>query len=66
MSEARALVNVIGNGEATIVISRNEGELDLARVNAVLDGMVAETGSVEVGAGLRDVEEHALPVQTQI
>jgi aerobic C4-dicarboxylate transport protein len=66
MSEARALVNVIGNGVATIVISLNEGELDLARVNAVLDGMVAETGAVEVGAGLRDVEEQPLPVRTQI
>jgi aerobic C4-dicarboxylate transport protein len=38
MSEARALVNVIGNGVATLVIARHEGELDVARVKAVLDG----------------------------
>jgi aerobic C4-dicarboxylate transport protein len=38
MSEARALVNVIGNGVATIVISRSENELDAARMTAVLDG----------------------------
>ena len=37
MSEARALVNVIGNGVATIVISRSEGELDLPRMRAILD-----------------------------
>jgi aerobic C4-dicarboxylate transport protein len=42
MSEARALVNVIGNGVTTIVISRTEGELDLVRVNAVLDGKSGE------------------------
>jgi aerobic C4-dicarboxylate transport protein len=65
MSEARALVNVIGNGVATIVISRNEGELDLARMNAVLDGMVTETNALDVGADLRDVQERPLPVRTQ-
>jgi aerobic C4-dicarboxylate transport protein len=41
MSEARALVNVIGNGVATIVISRSEGELDSDRLAAVLDGRMA-------------------------
>lgn len=51
MSEARALVNVIGNGVATIVISRTEGELDLARVNGVLDGRVTYAERV---AGLVD------------
>src|SRR5882724_4778462 len=40
MSEARALVNMIGNGVATIVIARSEGELDLARLRAVLDGRI--------------------------
>src|ERR1700745_460985 len=42
MSEARALVNVIGNGVATIVISRTEGELDTARIRDVLDGKTAD------------------------
>jgi aerobic C4-dicarboxylate transport protein len=38
MSEARALVNVIGNGVATIAIARSEGELDSERMDAVLSG----------------------------
>jgi aerobic C4-dicarboxylate transport protein len=36
MSEARALTNVVGNGVATIVISKWEGELDHARLEAEL------------------------------
>jgi aerobic C4-dicarboxylate transport protein len=42
MSEARALVNVIGNGVATIAIARSEGELDSERMDAVLSGRVVE------------------------
>jgi len=38
MSEARALVNMIGNGVATIVMARWEGELDQARLDAALAG----------------------------
>lgn len=37
MSEARALTNIIGNGVATIVVSRWEGELDLAKLRSTLD-----------------------------
>jgi aerobic C4-dicarboxylate transport protein len=40
MSEMRALVNVIGNAVATIVIARWEGELDTARMAAVLSGRI--------------------------
>ena len=54
MSEARALVNVIGNGVATIVISRTEGELDLARLNAVLEGRAAGADEEAVPADLVD------------
>jgi len=36
MSEARALTNIIGNGVATIVVSRWENELDLKRLKAEL------------------------------
>lgn len=54
MSEARAPVNVIGNGVATLVISRIEGELDLARVNAVLDRKVAESETAGAPADLVD------------
>ena len=40
MSEARALTNMIGNGVATVVVSRWENALDLARLKAVLNGEV--------------------------
>jgi aerobic C4-dicarboxylate transport protein len=38
MSECRALTNVVGNGVATIVVSRWEGELDVAKMREVLGG----------------------------
>jgi aerobic C4-dicarboxylate transport protein len=38
MSEARALVNMIGNGVATVVMARWEGELDRAKLDAALSG----------------------------
>ena len=37
MSEARALTNLVGNGVATVVISRWENELDLTRMTQVLN-----------------------------
>src|SRR5512133_932565 len=37
MSEARALTNLIGNGVATVVVSRWENELDVAKLQRVLD-----------------------------
>jgi aerobic C4-dicarboxylate transport protein len=40
MSEARALVNMIGNAVATVVMARWEGELDVERMRAVLGGRV--------------------------
>jgi len=39
MSEARAITNLIGNGVATVVVSRWEGELDVARAQRALDGV---------------------------
>ncbi|MEJ1097258.1 MULTISPECIES: dicarboxylate/amino acid:cation symporter [unclassified Pseudoxanthomonas] len=36
MSEARAITNIIGNGVATLVVSRWEGELDVAKLQAEL------------------------------
>ncbi|VIO76384.1 C4-dicarboxylate transport protein [Bradyrhizobium ivorense] len=63
MSEARALVNVIGNGVATIVISRTEGELDLARVNAVLDGRATGAEPEEAPATL--IDDSPLPARNQ-
>jgi aerobic C4-dicarboxylate transport protein len=38
MSEGRALTNMIGNGVATIVVARWEGELDFGRLNSELAG----------------------------
>jgi aerobic C4-dicarboxylate transport protein len=38
MSEARALVNMIGNGVAAIVMAKWDGELDQVRLNAALSG----------------------------
>jgi len=37
MSEARALTNLIGNGVATVVVSKWENELDAARMTRVLN-----------------------------
>ena len=37
MSEARALTNLVGNGVATIVVARWEGEVDMARLDRELD-----------------------------
>ena len=38
MSEARAIVNMIGNAVATVVLAKWEGELDAARMTDVLNG----------------------------
>ncbi|HEX9288827.1 MAG TPA: dicarboxylate/amino acid:cation symporter [Anaeromyxobacteraceae bacterium] len=37
MSEARAITNLIGNGVASVAVSRWEGELDVERARAMLD-----------------------------
>ncbi|MBJ6750510.1 dicarboxylate/amino acid:cation symporter [Geomonas anaerohicana] len=42
MSEARALTNLVGNGVATVVVSRWENELDLERMNRVLNNQEVE------------------------
>lgn len=36
MSECRALTNVVGNGVATLVVSRWQGELDSAKLREVM------------------------------
>ncbi|GEJ56552.1 dicarboxylate/amino acid:cation symporter [Anaeromyxobacter diazotrophicus] len=40
MSEARAITNLIGNGVASVAVSRWEGELDVERARAMLDRKV--------------------------
>ncbi len=42
MSEARALVNMIGNAVATVVMAAMEGELDRDKLRAALNGQLAE------------------------
>ncbi len=39
MSEARAITNVIGNGVATLVIAKSEGEFDEAQHQRALQGL---------------------------
>jgi aerobic C4-dicarboxylate transport protein len=50
MSECRALTNLIGNGVATVVISRWEGELDPAKLHKVLAHPVAAGEEMEAPA----------------
>jgi len=42
MSECRALINLIGNGVATIVVSKWEGALDVPRMQRVLSAETSE------------------------
>ena len=42
MSEARALTNLVGNGVATVVVSRWENELDMTRMAQVLNNETDE------------------------
>jgi aerobic C4-dicarboxylate transport protein len=41
MSECRALTNLVGNGVATVVISRWEHELDVERLNKAMAHPIA-------------------------
>jgi aerobic C4-dicarboxylate transport protein len=50
MSECRALTNLIGNGVATVVISRWEGELDVEKLNQVMAHPVDIGEEMEVRA----------------
>jgi aerobic C4-dicarboxylate transport protein len=56
MSEARALTNLIGNGVATVVVSRWEKELDLPKLQRVLDN------EAEFIAEMPELKEEPFPV----
>jgi len=56
MSEARALTNLIGNGVATVVVSRWENELDLPKLQRVLDN------ESECDSEMPVLEEEPFPV----
>jgi aerobic C4-dicarboxylate transport protein len=65
MSEARAITNLIGNGVATMVVSKWEGEFDEARYRAAMAGRpvgLGETPEV-VGDVARETEEADLQVR---
>src|ERR1700733_3971378 len=49
MSECRALTNLIGNGVATVVISRSEGELDVDKLHAAMANPIAFGEALEPG-----------------
>ncbi|GAB3432318.1 C4-dicarboxylate transporter DctA [Massilia solisilvae] len=48
MNEIRALTNLVGNAVAAIVVARWEGELDLQRARAVLNGDIVPVLDVDV------------------
>ena len=56
MSECRALTNIIGNGVATVVVSKWEKSLDVEQMNAALSGEVpvpeVEAAEAEANLGL--------------
>jgi aerobic C4-dicarboxylate transport protein len=52
MSECRALTNVVGNGVATLVVSRWEGELDAGELRERMESRLLKEGKeVEVSSG---------------
>jgi aerobic C4-dicarboxylate transport protein len=52
MSECRALTNLVGNGVATVVISRWEHELDVERLNKAMAHPIARRRGARRPAGL--------------
>jgi aerobic C4-dicarboxylate transport protein len=61
MSEARALTNLIGNGVATVVVSKWEGELDTAQMKRMLNNEPEPIG-VELAGVFDEVMEEPVPV----
>jgi aerobic C4-dicarboxylate transport protein len=57
MSEARALTNLIGNGVATVVVGKWTGDLDTARMQAVLNNETPAEAE-EPEAVLDKVDQH--------
>ncbi|MGZ5201093.1 MAG: C4-dicarboxylate transporter DctA [Telluria sp.] len=65
MNEIRALTNLVGNAVATIVVARWEGEIDLVRARAVLNGEVVPVLEVEAEPQV-DQELPPIPVAVQV
>ena len=54
MSEARALVNMIGNAVATVVMASLEGELDRTKLALALNGRVSDPTDVPANLAIGD------------
>jgi aerobic C4-dicarboxylate transport protein len=54
MSECRALTNVVGNGVATLVVSRWEGELDPSKLRAAMSNADAPADPKSGGGSVSD------------
>jgi aerobic C4-dicarboxylate transport protein len=65
MNEIRALTNLIGNAVATIVVARWEGEIDLVRARAVLNGELVPVLDVEAEPQV-DQELQPVPVPVAV
>jgi aerobic C4-dicarboxylate transport protein len=65
MNEIRALTNLVGNAVAAIVVARWEGELDLQRAHAVLNGEVAPFVETDIVQQV-DQEVQPLPVPVPV
>jgi aerobic C4-dicarboxylate transport protein len=65
MNEIRALTNLVGNAVAAIVVARWEGELDLQRAHAVLNGEVAPLVETDIVQQV-DQEVQPLPVPVPV
>jgi aerobic C4-dicarboxylate transport protein len=65
MNEIRALTNLVGNAVAAIVVARWEGELDLHRARAVLNGEVAPYVETDIVQQV-DQEVQPLPVPVPV
>jgi aerobic C4-dicarboxylate transport protein len=61
MSEARAITNLIGNGVATVVVSKWENELDVERMKQVLNGDSEPSAIGEAARALVEPELEAVP-----
>lgn len=61
MSEMRAITNIIGNGVATVVVSKWENELDTERAERILNGELIEDepllGETEIGDAHLDAKK---------
>jgi aerobic C4-dicarboxylate transport protein len=65
MSEARALTNLIGNGVATVVISRWEKELDVDQMNRAMNGDFVEEALEAEGSLHHQPAAAAVPLRRQ-